>query len=1247
MSPAVAGSTLAVAVGGGTSLERHGHALALARSFEDVMAVIPPVYRDVLRPLLRAVHDDAERRVEVQGQLAKLQHYAASNSLPPNLAAVKVPTFQVSKSFKDSTHPDFEVTMAAARDAFATSCLGEMVKAKAAEVAFYEQRLEAGTILPRLVLAVETHWEKVLSKTSKDPIYEPITDSSGNITYAIKSWEDNDVLLEQRKLVVGGLARMVHQVVQLVYGRLIIAEQKKAAKRDLKDSADVEMGDGTQESTVEKLQGQVNDMREAMNKLVRATNQVSISSAYMDGSRRRALGAQTPDRVLGGDAHSSHLGTRLQEGQTNPRWLEDLVREEDRRPQAAALLGKRKRYGRSLEETAHEASCDHEGRRVQHARQERKGTGQAEGHEVDDLVEIVRNTPWRYEHPYSYPDEILLIPTPEAIQLLLERVPPSVRAAARFRSRIFQGPGVNVPVHLAMHLSSGLKYLMYTSPSETKLRDAWSDFKDRLRWRVFFAAQEVKSGPNLDDFDPDYVIPKKRKDFFDGERESPAYIETGLERGDAYVNSYISNVMPTLQATSKRLNLVWLDGLKAFLEEHNYIVTPTDKNLGVAVIESTWAIEQTRKLWNDPLSYRKISPAERQMALEKKHDVVRHCAKLAHNLGRKQLALYLRSKIPESDLEESVVPRFYGVPKCHKRPVKMRPIVPCHSNAQAPAATYVSKMLKPLIRAQPYILHGSKHLAQRLEALQLNRYRKKWIISGDVVAFYPNVPLQSCLKIVAQWWLRTEGQKEGVTKEDTQLFLSCFFAANRELLIDFDDESAIQIRGLAMGIACAPDLANLYGAHFENDILSSPRMRANVPFFGRYLDDLLGIVYADTADEAMSYALDIKYEGLEIEWSVSEYHTPFLDLFLYLDPLSHRLEWKPYSKPLNHRERIPWASHHPLDVKRGTFIGEMSRLATLSSTLDHYREAIQDLIALYVARGYPAVAVRKWSKENFAQRWTTRLDEARTSHDDLFVLKSHYNPVWSSFNVHELGRIVTDSWISDLAAYDHNMHTVRVAQQEEIRQYGHVRSSTSSAGVGKKTGLLTVSEAAKSPAHSHLFERAPASLVERDGEWITVNPLDNLSWVQSGATSTARNALYVPLSDGSLEGQFVGHPSESVHRSRSGAAVAGPSRVVIEEPAQAGYSAELREGATQGGPSEPPSDSLGGLPEGYIAAKVIGGTIVESVVDVRHVGLSDRKWIVSRKKTRNLGDIVNTWKHTMLSRAMDDDVIHMHVDEWL
>ena len=132
-------------------------------------------------------------------------------------------------------------------------------------------------------------------------------------------------------------------------------------------------------------------------------------------------------------------------------------------------------------------------------------------------------------------------------------------------------------------------------------------------------------------------------------------------------------------------------------------------------------------------------------------------------------------------------------------------------------------------------------------------------------------------------------------------------------------------------------------------------------------------------------------------------------MLLYKDEFND-LQYKPYRKIGSHQERIPWISHHPLDVKRGTFIGEMSRLATLSSTSSCYKEAMQSLTALYITRGYPADLVYKWLKDNITERWNKRLYVRPQNNTEVLVLKTEFNTAWNYFNATKLGDTILGFW---------------------------------------------------------------------------------------------------------------------------------------------------------------------------------------------------------------------------------------------
>jgi hypothetical protein len=359
------------------------------------------------------------------------------------------------------------------------------------------------------------------------------------------------------------------------------------------------------------------------------------------------------------------------------------------------------------------------------------------------------------------------------------------------------------------------------------------------------------------------------------------------------------------------------------------------------------------------------------------------------------------------------IPYFYGIPKIHKEPVKFRPIIPCHSAIQNPAAKYVSKKLKPLVEGSPTIIHGSKDLAIKLSNLVLIPGAQWYVVTGDVVAFYPNIPLENCLNIVNQmylehYWGSNINHDALHNRLQQKLFYDALMVGNTKLVTQFQGEYFEQLRGLAMGVSDSPDLANLYGVHFENN--AKVLEDAAIPFYGRYIDDCLAIVYASSETEAVELLKNkIQFDGCVIEWGVSYLSQPFLDMLLYKD-VDNSLQWLPYRKARNNQERIPWISAHPYDVKRGTFYGEMSRLAVLSSKHSTYVEALRGLVNLYLHRGYPAQEVQKWLRTSAQERWLKKHTARTRDSTNVLVLKSEYNLAWNYFSARELGDTVIGYW---------------------------------------------------------------------------------------------------------------------------------------------------------------------------------------------------------------------------------------------
>jgi hypothetical protein len=657
------------------------------------------------------------------------------------------------------------------------------------------------------------------------------------------------------------------------------------------------------------------------------------------------------------------------------------------------------------------------------------GDDKSKSYAVGLEFEVLCEKHFKYNRPSTYPDWFLEIPLELAAEHVMLRTPLDILEASRYRKHIHLSSGVSMPLYLQKSLSVGMKYLLAPHPfMHYRLREAYDSFCNRIRWRIKFL---FENGDNVvDDYDPDYEVEHETK-------ECPtkfAYIEYGLFEGERLVSDAISRYSQDLQVlgrdfksdpreTAVRAAFAPPTGsLRQFLMDNDYIVTGTDKNLGMAVSQREWYNVQCEKLLSDKESYTLLDTHEVAHYLTKQCTRMDYLADLATKLkgslpGAAQLPGFFRSKITKTG-ERHHIPAFHGIPKIHKTPTGMRPIIPCHSAIQNPAAKFVSKILKPIISSTETILQSSRQFCQDLSNLHIHKDRKTWLITGDVVAFYPNVPLQSALSYVstiAKSWYKLNRD----TAENDPLwevFDHALFVGNEDLILQFNDKYYRQDKGLAMGVADSPDIANLYGAWFEiiqGQVMNQPR----IIYYKRYIDDIFAIITADSEQEALDFASKmINFVGCRITWDVSRTVCPFLDVLVFKDPRDlEKIHFTPYRKQHNHLERIPWISHHPLDVKRGTYLGEMSRLAALCSKLEYYQDAMHGLQGLYKARGYPTALTSQWMRNNISNKWENRYDThavmAESEEKATFVvLKSEFNPVLNYFNAKELGDTIVSKW---------------------------------------------------------------------------------------------------------------------------------------------------------------------------------------------------------------------------------------------
>ena len=634
-------------------------------------------------------------------------------------------------------------------------------------------------------------------------------------------------------------------------------------------------------------------------------------------------------------------------------------------------------------------------------------------------VEVLKRKPWTFGVPSSYPDELLSLPHSRQVEVLLSRAPITLLDSNRFRSPVHVQPLLDVPMGIQHDLSASLKFMFETQIDASLIQKAYSDLVRRIRWKWHFIDQVGE------DYDPDYDVSGKLDSPDKRSKQPPEahpHIERGLRAGQDYV-SHVMTSIPGVDMARRTPVPLNLKRAREFMVKNNLIVTSTDKNLGVAVFKREWIYDQACQLFNDADNYTSLSVQEAVDYLSLMANAIRELCEI-HLSDYKQLSTFLSHCIPDaSGVSEwtnwkDYVPEAYAIPKIHKNPWKGRPICPGHSLPQNPASKVLAKTIRPYIEQCPWVIKGSKDFVKKLADVKIPQGRKAYIVSADVVAFYPSVDtkkLREILNIFAEKTIIPDEMARGNHSPEwaerrLDYYNRLFEIALAEPVMTFNERIVCQTKGLPMGAAGSPDAANIFGIWFEFEWIEKVTGNDDILFYGRYLDDIYNIVLAEGPDEALEMLSFISLGDVKLLWEPPSDQANFLDLSTRIQ--GDRIFHEPFVKAMSHRERIPWSSAHPLDVKKGTFSSEISRLATLCSDHTTYINQCQEAVNLYIGRGYPPALVTKWLKGQQQKRWEDRVaeksveDPART----FFTLKTHFNEAWKSFNVGELESRIISHW---------------------------------------------------------------------------------------------------------------------------------------------------------------------------------------------------------------------------------------------
>jgi len=374
----------------------------------------------------------------------------------------------------------------------------------------------------------------------------------------------------------------------------------------------------------------------------------------------------------------------------------------------------------------------------------------------------------------------------------------------------------------------------------------------------------------------------------------------------------------------------------------DFIIMPTDKNLGPAIMNYNDYVKQVLVEHLTTPSYQLLQAhIAKSRLLHTKNLLMTTFNSHKHLLSHAEITYFERSFKGSHR-----TPIFYGMPKVHKTPLKLRPVVSCVNSFNSIFSNWLDYKMKQLLPLIPSYIKDSKDLLMELQHIQIPPNAK--LFTADATAMYTNIDTSTGLQAF-------QGIFDKYASDIPLDFPKDFFLATLKLVMEnnifsFGDTYWRQVDGTAMGTPAAPLYSIIsYGFH-ENTVIY-PRYSRNLLYYKRFIDEIFGIWVDSPHSNWESFKTHLNQFG-KLQWNIEEpvYSTTFLDLTLTIQ--GHKIVSSTFQKPMNLYLYIPPLSAHPSSCFKGFITGEILRYWNQNSREEDFIQITSQFIQRLLQRGH-------------------------------------------------------------------------------------------------------------------------------------------------------------------------------------------------------------------------------------------------------------------------------------------------------
>jgi hypothetical protein len=226
------------------------------------------------------------------------------------------------------------------------------------------------------------------------------------------------------------------------------------------------------------------------------------------------------------------------------------------------------------------------------------------------------------------------------------------------------------------------------------------------------------------------------------------------------------------------------------------------------------------------------------------------------------------------------------------------------------------------------------------------------IFTYDAISMYTNINTDDCIERLTTFLLNPNTKRLYHHLLSPQALVEAIAIVMKNNRMRFGDLIAHQHKGIAMGMAPAPTIANIFVAIFENEHISTS---AHLHFLRRFIDDGFGIWLRDPdeskdAIEWNNFKNLINSMGLTWEFTERSNTTVFMDLTITLE--NGRFNTAIYAKPMALHLYIPPTSSHAPGIATGLIFGHTLRVYRLCSHQHDVDKELELFFQRLINRGH-------------------------------------------------------------------------------------------------------------------------------------------------------------------------------------------------------------------------------------------------------------------------------------------------------